>query len=217
MGTFLSLSGVIGKTQDQVVTSLTSYANSVKGNLQADDTINSDNENSCIIQEQNGNTTIFYPNGYIEWDASSEYISKELKAPVFSCHIHDGDLWMYVLYFEGQIIDQFNPIPDYWEDIDEKEIKSWKGNASIVAKYIPNLEVKDIEKYLVRWDVENEDSYKAYSDDEFTNEDWQLTDFIKKWDSPIQLIMKEIRQEKLINFGQGNCVYNKKISRKVRL
>jgi hypothetical protein len=32
----------------------------------------------------------------------------------------------------------------------------------------------------MRWAIKNEDNDKAYQDDEFTNEDWQLTDFMKK-------------------------------------
>ncbi|MBX2924363.1 MAG: hypothetical protein KF746_19330 [Chitinophagaceae bacterium] len=94
MGTFLAVSSVIGKTQSQVVSSLTNYAKSVNGGLQQEDNINSETPNSCIIEELNSNTSVFYPDGYLEWDDSSKYISKELNTAVFSFHIHDGDLWM---------------------------------------------------------------------------------------------------------------------------
>ena len=67
MGTFLSLSGVIGKTQNDVVNSLTNYARSIDDGLQQEN-INSENDNCCIIEEANGNTIIFYPNGYLEWE-----------------------------------------------------------------------------------------------------------------------------------------------------
>lgn len=116
---------------------MTNYANSVGGGIQQDNTLNSDNDNCCIIDEANGNTTIFYPDGYLEWDDSSEFISRELNATVFSLHIHDGDLWMYLLYNNGKVVDQFNPVPDYWdENITDEEIESWKGNASIVTNYV---------------------------------------------------------------------------------
>jgi len=174
MGNFLALSGVIGKTQNEVFTSLTNYANSVGGGIHQDNTLNSDNDNCCIIEEANGNTTIFYPDGYLEWDISSEFISRELNATVFSLHIHDGDLWMYVLYNNGNVVDQFNPIPDYWdENISDEEIKSWKGYASVVTSYVSYIKPKDIEKYLVRWDLDEEESAKAYPTDEFTKEEWQ--------------------------------------------
>ena len=188
MGNFLALSGVIGKTQNEVFTSLTNYANSVGGGIQQDNTLNSDNDNCCIIDEANGNTTIFYPDGYLEWDDSSEFISRELNATVFSLHIHDGDLWMYLLYNNGKVVDQFNPVPDYWdENITNEEIESWKGNASIVSNYVSYIKAKDIEKYLVRWDLDEEESTKAYPTDEFTKEEWQLVDFMTKLKLPYPL------------------------------
>jgi len=188
MGNFLALSAVVGKTRNEVFSSLTNYANSVGGGIQQDNTLNSDNENCCIIEEANGNTTIFYPDGYLEWDDSSEFISKDLNATVFSFHIHDGDLWMYLLYNNGKVVDQFNPIPDYWnENITDEEIESWKGNASIVAKYLPYIKPTDIEKYLVRWDLDEEESTKAYPTDEFTKEEWQLVDFMTKLKLPYPL------------------------------
>jgi len=183
MGMFLSLSGVIGKTQNQVRNSLTNYVNSVKGGLEVENLTTHD-KNCCVIEESNANTTIFY----LEWDKSSEFISRELSAPVFSFHIHDGDLWMYVLYVNGQVVDQFNPIPDYWADnLTDEEIASWKGDASIVTKHIPGLGTTKIDKYLTRWDLDAEENSKAYEDDEFENEDWQLLDFMKKCGLPYPL------------------------------
>lgn len=186
MGMFLSLSGVIGRTQDQVRDSLAKYAISVSGGLQESELTTNDS-NCCVIEESHNNTTIFYPYGYIEWDKSSEFISRELSAPVFSFHIHDGDLWMYILYVDGQIVDQFNPIPDYWdENISDAEIQNWKGDASVVAKYIGQSPNK-IDKYLTRWDLEAEGNEKAYNDDEFGNEDWQLLDFLRRCGLPYPL------------------------------
>ncbi len=180
MGMFLSLTGVIGKNQNEVTGSLAKYAKSVGGGLR-EETLSTDDNNCCVIKEANGNTTIFYPYGYLEWDKSSEFISRDLNAPVFSFHIHDGDLWMYVLFVNGETVDQFNPIPDYWEEnLSEEEIQNWKGNATIIAKHIKSVRQADIERYLVRWDLEAEDGRKAYTDDEFVTEDWQLLDFMKK-------------------------------------
>ena len=187
MGMFLALAGIIGKSQNEVIASLTNYANSVGGGVQEDNTIDSDNDNCCIVQEANGNTTIFFPNYFLEWDAASEFISRELNATVFSLHIHDGDLWMYVLYNNGKVVDQFNPIPDYWdENISDEEIESWKGNASIVTNYVSYVKTEEIENYLIRWDLDDDedDDEKAYQTDEFTNEDWQLLDFMAKLKLP---------------------------------
>jgi len=147
-----------------------------------------DNDNCCVIEEANGNTTIFNPYAYLEWDKSSEFISRDLNAPVFSFHIHDGDLWMYTFFVNGIIVDQFNPIPDYWDDnISAEEMENWSGNAARIVEYLSNVNTADIEKYLVRWDLDSEESEKAYSQDDFENEDWQLLDFMKKLKVPYPL------------------------------
>ena len=115
-------------------------------------------------------------------------MSKELSTAAFSFHIHDSDLWMYVLYANGEIADQFNPIPNYWtEDISEEEIESWKGNAAIVLQYTTYTDLAAIENYLVRWDEEMEGEKKAYPDDTFTYEDYQVIDFMRKLGLPYPL------------------------------
>jgi hypothetical protein len=185
MGTFLTLSSVIGKTKNEVIASLTNYAHSVSGGLQSANNMDADTDNGCIIDEANANVSIVYPRFYSEGDDSAAFISKELNATVFAFHIHDGDFWMYVLYNNGQVVDQFNPIPDYWDsDISDEAIESWKGNAKIVAQYSKNIKINDINRYLVRWDLENDGAEKAYSSDEFGREDWQLTDFMNKLQLP---------------------------------
>jgi hypothetical protein len=183
MGMFASLSGVIGKTPEEVAASLANYARSAGGGL-VEGTLETDHDNFCVVDYANGNTTIRYPHGYLEWDKSSEFLSRELEAPVFSFHIHDGDFWMYILFFEGEIVDQYLPVPDYWDEhISLEEIRSWQGDAATVARYIPGLDPSAIEKYLTRWDLE-EDGQKAYEDDVYVNEDWQLIDFMKKTGLP---------------------------------
>ncbi len=179
MGTFLSLSGIIGKSHSEVADCLAKYCQDNGGGLLQEE-LSVENKNCCIIKEEGNNTVVHYPSGYLERDQSSAFLSKELDAPVFSFHIHDGDLWMYLLFINGAIVDQFNPIPEYWEEeISEEEIASWSGNASIVTKHIPGLKPESIQKYLVRW-LPEEESRKAYTTDEYMNEDWQLIDFMKK-------------------------------------
>jgi hypothetical protein len=185
MGTFLAVSSVFGKTKTEVVNSLANYAKSVGGGLNQEENIDSETPNCCIVEELNSNTSVFYPVGYLEWDNSSEFISKELNATVFSFHIHDGDLWMYVLYNNGQVADQFNPVPDYWDDnLSDEEINSWKGNVQTITELIPYINTSDIDQYLVRWDLDEEEPTKAYPTDEFTKEDWQLVDFMTKLKLP---------------------------------
>lgn len=187
MGIFLSMTSVVGKTKDQVVDSLYNYAKTVNGGLEKAD-LPIDDQNCCVIEEVDGNTTIFNPYDYLEWDKSSQFISKDLNAPVFSFHIHDGDFWMYTLFVSGEIADRFMPIPDYWdENISADEMRSWKGNAATIAKYVDAVRPRDIERYLVRWDLDAEETSKAYQGDEFEQEDWQLLDFMRKLRLPYPL------------------------------
>lgn len=179
MGTFLSLSGIVAKTDKDVAASLSKYAISTGGGLQSKEGMTTDDQNCCVILDRQGNTTVFYPDRYTQWDDSSQFLSRDLQTPVFSFHIHDGDLWMYILYVNGEVVEQFNPIPDYWEEIEKEEFEVWKGSAGTIGKFIPGINPADIENYLVQWDLDV-DSKKAYPEDEFANEDWQMVDFMKK-------------------------------------
>jgi hypothetical protein len=180
MGIFLSISGVINKQEHEVEEILRRYAQSVEGNLVGGE-VEEDHPNLTIISAQDANTTVLYPNDFVEWDDASIYLSKELQTSVFSFHIHDEDLWMFQLFYNGELVSRFNPVPDYWQDvISEQELLSWKGDASQVAKYVAGLKAESIEKYFVRWDDLGEEDL-AYVGDEFEYGDcWQLVDFMSK-------------------------------------
>lgn len=183
MGLFLALSGIIGKTHHEVVNSLSNYARIMGGELHPEKSFTA--YTSCIIEEARGNTSIHYPDDFMEWDSSSAFLSKELNAPVFSFHIHDSHLWMYILFNNGRIVDQFNPIPDYWEgETTEEEIESWKGNATTVSKYVNTVEPGDIKNYLVRWELKRNENIKAYPHDQYARNYWQLIDFMKTLQLP---------------------------------
>lgn len=187
MGTFLSLTSVINKTAAEVTGSLKKFAQHTGGDLQREN-LSTDDDHCCIIAEAYGNASVFYPYPYLEWNDAAEFISKDLQAPVFSFHIHDGDFWMYLLFVKGEIVDQFNPMPDYWVDnITKEAMKEWKGNADTITKYAPYVRPADIEKYLVYWPMDEDEPWKAYEEDAFENEDWQLLDFMKKMWLPYPL------------------------------
>jgi hypothetical protein len=184
VGLFLSLSGVIGKSRAEVVLGLQEYL-AIKGGGIEEAEIESDHKNFCTIRQEGENTTIFYPNYFFKWDECSQILSKVLKAPVFSLHIYDGDFWTYTLFVEGENKDQFLPIPDYFgEEMSQQEIDSWKGNSDILVKYVPGLTRASVEKYLVTWNLDEEEK-KAYEDDEYTCcDEWQLVDFLRKLKLP---------------------------------
>jgi len=180
MGLFLALSGVIDANADEVKAALSEFAELQSGGFEeAEGT--TDTPNISVLTSNGRNATVFYPNGFFEWDDASKYISQKLARPVFSLHIHDGDLWMFVLFRDGNEIGQFNPIPDYWEKLSPEERVKWKGDPFLIADVVPGVSIESIAKYFVEWDLEAEDPPRAYPDDEFSFGDcWQLCDFMKK-------------------------------------
>jgi hypothetical protein len=52
MGNFLAISSIIGRTKNDVITSLTNYANSVHGGLQPESNIDSETNNCCIMMRR---------------------------------------------------------------------------------------------------------------------------------------------------------------------
>jgi hypothetical protein len=149
-----------------------------EANLTAED------DGCLVVSEGLGGVTALYPYEFMDWDDASQHLSKQLQESVFSFHIHDSDLWMYLLYDKGALVDQFNPIPGYWQKLSDDERSSWRGNVSEVVKRVPGLKPTDIANYLVEWRAENRESIprkRAYPSDRFYyGDDWQLLDFMAK-------------------------------------
>ena len=137
-------------------------------------------------------------------------LSEELGKPVFSFHIHDGDLWMYVLFDQGQEVDRFNPMPDYWEELDdEAERESWRGNATAVAERVPGLAPESIERYLIFWDDEillSAGRPKAYPNDKFhIGDDWQIVDFMRRVGLSLPIDEQGQGAEARTGFARKSC------------
>lgn len=181
MGLFLAASGIIGADGVAVERSVAEFAKSHAGTFEPrDGTI--DDPNIAIITQGGPNTTILYPRDFMNCDALSRHLSKELQVPVFSLHIHDGNLWMFFLFANGEEIAKFSPIPDYWEELDPQEKASWAGDAQAVCRFIAGLSPETIKNYFVEWTVPlYGNGQKAYPGDEFAyGSEWQLTDFMKR-------------------------------------
>ncbi|HOD82055.1 MAG: hypothetical protein BWX88_00775 [Planctomycetes bacterium ADurb.Bin126] len=183
MGLFLSMSGVVGGTEDSVIDALRTYAECNGGSLE-DKQLTTEEDGCLVISKGIGGVTVLYPGDFFDWETVSQFLSERLAKAVFSFHIHDGDLWMYSLYEDGEVVDQFNPVPDYWQELEGEERDSWRGNPTAVAQRVPGLAPEEISRYLVRWDDEALKSplrKKAYPTDKFAyGEDWQLVDFMGK-------------------------------------
>ena len=137
MGTFLSLSGVINGEGRAVERSIGSFAASHGGVFEPRDGT-FDDPDIAIVTTSVGNTTVLYPQHFIGWDELSKHLSIEFHAPVFSLHIHDGDLWMFILFDKGEKVTQFNPLPDYWEELEPEEKANWLCDVHAICQRLPD-------------------------------------------------------------------------------
>ena len=184
MGTFLMMSGVARADRSQVEDALRDFAEQHAGTLKplTDGETADPAESLLIAESEQGNVTVLYPSSFTDWDGASQHLSATLQGPVFSLHVHDGDLWMYLLFAGGQEVDRFNPRPDYWEELPPEELRAWAGDAAAVCRHWPHVTVEQIENYLVRWeDEDDEEQGTAYPGDESGAGDaWQVVDFMAK-------------------------------------
>jgi hypothetical protein len=164
-----------------VLKALRAYVRSRGGTLTAATREDGEPHELLIVSPApSGHMTVQYPGDFFEWDEASECLPRELDHPVFSLHIHDGDLWMYRLFVRGNEVVRFNPIPDYWAELEEEERSAWEGNANVLAKHWPGAKAVALRPYLKTWDLDDEDPPKAHPDDEFGQSDWQLVDFMRR-------------------------------------
>jgi hypothetical protein len=178
---FLQASGIIGADCSAVEHCVRAFA-SAHGGVFEECPQASGDDDRAVVAESGSNTTILYPDDFSFWEELSNHISKDLQVPVFAFHIHDGDLWLFILFSNGQAITQFNPISDYWKKVDSEEKKKWAGDVQTVCQLVPGLSPETIRNYFVEWtETIMGSGRKAYPDDEFEyGVDWQMTDFMRR-------------------------------------
>ena len=181
MGLFLAMSGIVGAKKEAVESALRSFANAHKGSLSRA-ARSTEQPNTLVLSQHGSKCSILYPWEFLGWDDASQYLSSQLAAPVFSFHIHDEDLWMFILFDKGEPVAHFNPLPEYWDDtVSDEERTLWSGDAAAIASHIPGVAADAIRPYLRHWDLDDENPGKAFPDDQFHFHDcWQMCDFLKK-------------------------------------
>src|SRR5580700_7770007 len=55
-------------------------------------------------------------------------LSSKLKTAVTAMMVHDSDLFVYLIYEHGELIDQFDSKPDYFGPVSEAQKKEWRGD-----------------------------------------------------------------------------------------
>lgn len=181
MGHFLSMTGLASISGDTAERALRQFVGERNGSMEKSGFHPDPDRQLVLCESPAGHVTILYPQGFGEWDEVSRRLSEITEKPAISMHIHDGDLWMYVLFDRGEEVSWFNPIPDYWDDnITDEERAHWKGDAGAVARHWPGLSADSIRGYLTTWNLEA-DEEKVHPEDEFAaNNCWQLVDFMNR-------------------------------------
>ena len=124
----------------------------------------------------------------VGFEGLAETVSVQLGKPVMLLYIYDGDFWGYFLCENGSVLDAFNPMPDYFEEVPEEQKESMRVNAALIADRF-HVDPAAIEKYLVFWTEEDLEEWdeKVYEDDEFgRGEDWQMADFMRRLGYPYE-------------------------------
>lgn len=131
----------------------------------------------CIIKPAAKGTLVQFntPDIYKELAVA---LSVQSKGEVLFCYIYDDDFWGYYLYNNGEETGYFCPIPDYFGYIDEEEALSMSSGDAEMLSYIFDIPVERIRNYFCRWTGLN-DGKKAYPDDKYGYEAWQVADFIE--------------------------------------
>ena len=135
--------------------------------------------------------SLYLPSGSDLW-AIPEAIASALKVPWLDLSINEEAMWSYVLVVDGQTVDDFSTLPQYWdmaEDADADPLAGKFSDPRVLAETW-QVPVERVERYLVNWGMQNDpdDSGvyhtilqdKAYPTDEHPyGECRQMFDFMK--------------------------------------
>lgn len=175
MGLFLQTLIVPDKEQQQVAQAVAAAARLHPG-------FELDPSKCQYRQGEKGTQVLCSCNGY---DSLAREISQQVQGPAMLLYIYDEDFWGYYLYDAGQQVDQFCPMPDYFEEVTPQQAEKMAGSSEVLSRYF-GVQPKAVERYLQTWTDElMEQGGKAYHKDEFDRCDcWQMADFMERLGFP---------------------------------
>jgi hypothetical protein len=62
-------------------------------------------------------------------------LSAELKTVAIGVLVHDSDIFQYLFYENGELVDQFDSKPDYFGPVSEAQRKEWRGDFGKLLPY----------------------------------------------------------------------------------
>lgn len=128
-----------------------------------------------------GGVSVLFESHCGGYDRLARDMSARLESPVLYLYIYDDDFWGYFLCKGGELLDEFNTMPDYHGELTGEERRQVAGKPALVAEQFQVPE-EEIRGYLQPWSEDiwdEEEPPKAYESDEFTQGDcWQMADFM---------------------------------------
>ena len=137
------------------------------------------NVSECRFVSNDKGVQVLFNDWCSGYEEMAEVLSKEIGRDVLLLYIYDGDFWGYFFCENGVMLDQFMPIPDYFDE--KNPVPDASGNAALIAErfHVPE---GDVAPYLTSWALDDLDGAEtAFKEDEFPFGDcWQMVDFAAK-------------------------------------
>jgi tetratricopeptide (TPR) repeat protein len=65
-------------------------------------------------------------------------IARHLKNDFFHLTVHDDDIFSYLFYRDGQLLDEYNSCPDYFDEVTEEEKEKCQGRPELFQDLLPD-------------------------------------------------------------------------------
>ncbi|MFI5934780.1 hypothetical protein [Actinoplanes sp. NPDC051494] len=123
-----------------------------------------------VFAPENGWTVVLWPPSFIE-EAAARFMSRGLGVLASSVRVHDGDYWRHVLLRDGDVLDRFASMPEYFTD-DPGEVARLRarfaGHPAVVAAAV-GCTTAQLAPYLVHADLDHDGEFvdhgKAFPED----------------------------------------------------
>lgn len=108
---------------------------------------------ALVTDAKNGWVSVYDERSESQDDREIERVAKELSSQlsteIFAFLVHDSDIFMYVLYRKGKLVDRFNSRPDYFAPITPAEREKWRGHfEKLLSVASANVTSKQIQQTL---------------------------------------------------------------------
>lgn len=193
MGAFWQTALIPGQTPDKIKDCVTGIA--------AENPEMALEPDSCFFHAYEGGTGVLFNDNTIGYDTLADALSRKAACAVLLLYIYDDDFWGYYFYENGQELDQFSPVPDYFDEQAMPPAR-YAGNPARIAKYF-GVKEEEIKNYYMPWRRTKEEKAQghtdeadsdqtAYPQDEHCYGDcWQIADFMEKLGCPWEAFDEE--------------------------